>query len=335
MVSVIGILVALVLPAVQAAREAGRRAQCTDHIRQVGIALNTFQAARRFYPPGASAAVLWSTVINGVTTAVPSPDANYAPQMQILPFVEETTVYNSVNLVLPDSGNGPANSTAKSTRVALYICPSESSPLLFGATGPTSYRANLGAGPYAWDPGPGSAVPFPGGGGGAFPLGYSIGPAAFTDGLSQTVMVSEKLMGDDRDDVFTVTRDYWCLGYPRAPYPPGDALIPLCAQLPPGVPPHVSLGGANWFYGDFDQTWYNHLVPPNSPLPGCKVNGDSPSPLLSGNFGGLFQASSAHPGGVNSLFGDGTVRFIRSTIGQNVWRAAATRAGGETIGTLD
>ena len=73
------------------------------------------------------------------------------------------------------------------------------------------------------------------------------------------------------------------------------------------------------------------MLSPNSTVPGCKVNGDKPDPESTGLYGGLFGASSGHPHGVNTLFADGSVHFVKDTVDIGVWRALATRTGGEAV----
>ena len=174
---------------------------------------------------------------------------------------------------------------------------------------------------------------FPGGGGGAFTFLHNIGPADFTDGLSNTAMMSEKLMGDGDIDSFTAARDDWCLGWSSLNFPPGDVLIQLCQQIPPGVPPHASDGGSTWYCPDFQSTWYNHVVTPNYRGYSCRVDACDPPPTgpAGGNDGGIYGASSSHVGGVHCLLGDGSVRFIKDSIDLRAWRGLKHRAGGEPL----
>jgi prepilin-type N-terminal cleavage/methylation domain-containing protein/prepilin-type processing-associated H-X9-DG protein len=319
-ITIIGILLGLTIPAIQRSRESGRRLQCMNNLRQIGIAIQAFQTVHGFFPPAwPSESEKGGVVIRSL----------YSPQLQILSFLDQDTVTRSINFTLSsDPGDAPQNLTAQDTHIAVFICPSEISPLLRGPTGPSSYRANIGPSPYYWD----STQRYPGGGGGAFPVSYVIRPANFTDGLSQTAFLSEKLMGDDQDRIFTPKRDYWCAGLPDSSnYPAVDELIAICQSTPPGIPQYVSRGGHTWYVGSFDSTWYNHSIPPNSSVAGCKVNDAIPTPEQSGLFGGIFGASSSHDGGVNCLFGDGSGRFIKDTVNIQVWRALSTRAKQEVI----
>lgn len=323
-VAVVGILAALILSAVQNARDASRKLQCENNLKQIGVALQNFQSEHGYFP----AAMEGEHSPQGLREKY-----IFAPHVWLLPYLDQATVYNSLNVSFMDPlGDTPENDTARNTRIGLYLCPSETSPLMNAVPAPNSYRGDTGPSPYEWDNLSTSGY-YPNGGGGPFPLLYHIGPNAFTDGLSNTVMMSEKLMGDDRESVFTPTRDFWTLGWPYSNpnFPPGNQVISMCEKLPSSDPPHVSKGGRTWYISGFDSTLYNHLVPPNWNGPGCKVDGSFPSPDLSSNHGGIFGASGGHPGGVNCLMGDGSVRFIKNAININTWRALSSRAGGEVI----
>ncbi len=326
-ISIIGILMALVIPAVSAIRESARRTQCRNNLRQIGLAMDGFQAATRSFPAAGPGVHL---MVGGHTRLAVL--KQFSPQLQILPYLDQENVVKAANLSLAsDSGDAPENATAMSVHIRVFICPSETSALLVGSTGPVSYRANLGPGPYLFDMDDHPTGDLPQGGEGAFGYGHSFTPQDFKDGVSNTVMMSEKLMGDGESASFTPSRDYWCLGLAGPDYPAADVLVSMCANLPSINPPHVSDGGSSWYPVGFGVTLYNHTVTPNSRVPGCKVNGVDPTPDLSGNFGGVFGASSMHGGGVHCLMGDGAVRFVTDTVNLAVWRAISTRSGGEVV----
>jgi prepilin-type N-terminal cleavage/methylation domain-containing protein len=328
-IAIIGLLIGLIVPAVQSARESGRRLQCQNNLRQIGVALHSFQSQHGHYPPATPGQMLFGRL---------SGPRAHAPHVSLLPFLDQAPLYNAVNTAVLSDGlcYCGENDTARTFKLAVFLCPSESSGLLRDSpTGPNSYRANVSPSPYQWDESAETVGHHPGGGGGAFPFLYTIQPRDFRDGLATTVMFSEKGMGDADDTRFTQARDFWAIGWPTADYPPGDQLITICRQLPESNPPHVSRGGRAWFSGGFDSTWYNHVVPPNWTGPGCKVDGALPTPEATGITGGILGASSSHPGGVHSLAGDGSVRFVRDSIATATWRALSTRSGGEPIAESD
>jgi Protein of unknown function (DUF1559) len=318
----------LIIPAVQSARESSRRLQCLENLKQIGIALGQFQGIHGVFPPAEPG----KQSRNGRVVS-----ANWhAPQVMLLPFVEQTSVYNAINFAIFDGFCTVAeNVTARAARLSTFVCPSESSSLLSGPTGPNSYRANVSPSPYYWDMSSTAGV-YPGGGGGAFTFLHDIGPSSFTDGLSNTVMMSEKLMGAGPRAAFTKNRDDWCLGWPNSNFPPADDLIRLCQQTPLGITHYVSGGGRTWYCPDFEWTWYNHVVTPNFRGFSCRVSAcDLSSPDSDGDDGGIFGASSSHGGGVHCVLGDGSVRFIKDSIDLRTWRALSTRAGGEPVSSAD
>ncbi len=327
--SIIGLIAAMILPAIMSSRQAARQVQCTNNLRQLGVALQGFQTAERHFPAGAPGVI--ETIGKKSRIAMPH---EHSPLLQILPYLGQYNVFRTANLGLRyDFGDAPENATAMNVHLSVFLCPLETSPLLSDRTGPTSYRVNLGPGPYLLDMSMKPIGDYPGGGKGAFVFGRALAPAAFRDGLSNTAFISEKLMGDDNPAVFTPSRDFWCAGLPGPDYPGADTLVAICASLPPGVPPHVSIGGRSWYTAGFDTTFYNHVVTPNARGASCKIEGTEPTPETSGNFGGVFGASSLHASGVNVMTGDGAVRFVKDSINVAVWRALSTRAGGEPTTT--
>jgi type II secretory pathway pseudopilin PulG len=327
--SIIGLLIALIIPAVMSSRRAARQVHCTNNLRQLGVAVQNFQAAERHFPSGAPGVIMTIGGKSGV--AVPR---EHSPLLQILGYIGEESIARAANFTLRyDFGSEAENTTIANTHLNIFVCPLETSSLLSAPTGPTSYRVNLGPGPYLPDMSQKPIGDYPGGGTGAFVFGRALTPSAFRDGLSNTAFVSEKLMGDNNPSVFSPSRDFWCAGLQGPDYPATDQLVEVCASVPSGVPPHVSVGGHSWYSLGFDTTFYNHTVTPNSRVAGCKIEGAQPTPDTSGNFGGVFGASSMHGGGVNVMTGDGAVRFVKDSINLAIWRALSTRAGGEPVPT--
>jgi len=317
-VSIIGILIALIVPAVQAAREAGRRAQCVNQLKQIALAIGNFESAHGHYPPAAPA----DEPANGP----PSVSRQLSPFVLVLPYLEQASLYQSINFSLPsDWGGTPENRTVASTRIAMFICTSESSPLPSTRPAANSYRASTGPSPYIWDVDTRDL-----GGPGAFPMAYVVRPGDFRDGLSQTAFLSEMRMGGARAPAYDPSRDHLCLGIQAKPFPTTDDLINACQKVTGSPIPFCDDNGSTWYTAGHDTTWYNHTVVPNSRVPGCKID-PCPNPSASSTSGGIFGASSLHPGGVNAAMGDGSVRFVGEGIGLRVWRALGSRAGGEII----
>src|SRR5436309_1859029 len=122
-IAIIGVLVALLLPAVQAAREAARRVQCTNNLKQIGLALHNYISVNDTVPPAA----LDTRIYAGTTIA----NGGFSAQARLLPYLEQTPLYNAANFSLNAINNAPgtwSNVTVISTRLAGFLCPSETAP---------------------------------------------------------------------------------------------------------------------------------------------------------------------------------------------------------------
>jgi prepilin-type N-terminal cleavage/methylation domain-containing protein len=315
-IAIIGVLIALLLPAVQAAREAARRASCKNNLRQLGLALHNYSSALQVFPP--------SSIVFGGSTGQP-----WSGQSLLLPFVEGGTLYSRINFSVGyhDSDNRallPPHGVA-ATRVGVLMCPSEirDEARLNGAGVPYHYPLNyvLNVGTYLiFDPATRAN------GGGAFAPNSRLTPASFVDGLSNTLALAEVKAFNPRFH---------------------DAVLP---PVPPESPHHVSgayTGGAwspanghtEWVCGRSIHTGFTTTFTPNTVVPhmvdGVTYDIDVSSSREGRNTTdptyGIITSRSYHPGIVNTLLMDGSVRSIGETIELPVWRALATRAGGEVI----
>jgi prepilin-type N-terminal cleavage/methylation domain-containing protein/prepilin-type processing-associated H-X9-DG protein len=311
-IGVIGLLISLLFPAVMAARAIARRAQCQDHLRQIGIAAASYQSACGLFP----------FTTTGKTAAGSSP-RSISPHALLLPYLDLAPVFGTVNFdETGGTSGGKPLSTTNAPLLALsvpwFLCPDD-----HPVRGANSYRANMGAMP---TPGINVGSLIPGAptesDTGSFRINRALSPAAFTDGLANTVMFAEKLVGGLSSARFVPSRD--CFVTPFDIETAADA-VAACQNPPSANPPHDAFCGTTWLFGGFDQTWYNHILPPNSRVPDCASNG------AGGN--GAYTARSFHPASVNLAFADGSVRSIADGIDRLVWRAIGTRAGGESVTT--
>jgi prepilin-type N-terminal cleavage/methylation domain-containing protein len=323
-ISIIALLIALLLPAVQAAREAARRAQCTNNLKQLGLALQNYHDAHNAIVPGR----IWPYVPSPASTAPPSPlsdggfqDTPWLPLL--LPFLEQQPLANSFNYSLGSYGPGNlgvfANSTVTATLLGVLQCPSDGSsapfqfPVSFqgGALSAPiqargNYAANWGNNLYGQLTGirvdhQGDYLQSP------FGHAPNLTFTAVTDGLSQTVFLAEILQGDPGD----VRGLVW-------------SSLPGASNYVSGLPPngmtHIWLGGGG------DALPSSLCV--NDPGRKLPCYGD-PVDALFRDYAG---ARSQHPGGVDVLLGDGSVRFIKDTIAPAIWVALHSIAGGEVVG---
>lgn len=315
-IAIIGILVALVLPAIQVAREASRRTACTNNLKQFALAAQNHLSTKRHFPPGRSRQYSWSV------------------HVALLPYIEETTTEERINYK-KGPGNA-ANRTAREVKVAVFLCPSDSAdrmgpgvPQNHNGWGKNSYKACAGSDT-------GQFVSKREQNNGIF---VTDKPARFSDvadGLSKTALFSEALLGDGDDFRVEVPGDW--LRIPETNNT-ADQVRTACLALDPatmiGMSKQISRSGRNWTYGNYIPTRYNHVILPNERSCG-RFNGSGSMDATVNNRGGATTASSRHTGGVNLALADGSVRFVGETVELAVWRAAGSRAGAEAVaGTLD
>ena len=313
-IAIIGVLVAILLPAVQAAREAARRIQCTNNLKQIGLALHNYVSARTTFPVG-------FLVPSGPIPAETSTSQyRWSALAQMMPYLEQPALYDALNFSFPlahrPSGSPSLfwpyyvqNATVMGTRVTMFLCPSDGSAAPAADSGPTNYAFCSGDGSNGGD-----ALRAPG----MFTM-EPHSPADVIDGLSQTVAASEGPLG--------IAGPY----SQPSPLPVPSPLIrafarmaagPLtdsgCASAPDGW---LMNKGSSWWDGNYLNTLYNHYLTPNSLRPDCSAYHNP----------GWKAARSFHPGGVNALFGDGSVKFIKDGVSPPVWKAMGTRSGGEIV----
>jgi prepilin-type N-terminal cleavage/methylation domain-containing protein/prepilin-type processing-associated H-X9-DG protein len=196
-IAIIAVLIALLLPAVQSAREAARRIQCTNNIKQIGLALHNYHSAYNSFPMGASAQL--DPTANGPGTASgPYEWENYSSFAMMLPYLEQMVVFNACNLMIcPDTGFGagqPQNSTAYNTKLNAFLCPSDPNS---GITNLCNYAGSIGTTTWTPDFQVGNAtVRNNGETTGVFTLWKPYAIQNVTDGTSNTLAFAEALVGN-------------------------------------------------------------------------------------------------------------------------------------------
>lgn len=297
-VAIIGILIALLLPAVQAAREAARRMQCSNHLKQIGLAVQNYELTYTVLPSARTGSPhLWSALA------------------QILPYIEGGNVFRTIDFhygVLQAQ-----NAEAVQQIIPAYLCPSDASPeRLHPSFGPNNYVANAGtglqnAGSFRPQDGPEMVD-------GVFFERSAVRLAEVTDGLSNTSAFSETTKGTGTDTTGPEPSDR------RRQYGQAPQMTPVTDSLCAGLTFWSGQRGREWARGSYIYATFNHYYPPNFESPDC----------LAGNVMGRIAARSFHPGCVNVLFLDGHVRSVSDSVELATWRALATRAGGEVANQL-
>jgi prepilin-type N-terminal cleavage/methylation domain-containing protein/prepilin-type processing-associated H-X9-DG protein len=320
-ITIIGILIALLLPAVQMARESGRRVQCTNNLKQLGLAVHQYIDSTGVLPP--------SMVLAGTGTKVAWSNG-WSIQMRLLPAIEQGNSFNAINFSIAYQDH--VNTTVTGQVISTFLCPNEAN------SQPTSHQTfgNVGINNYGWCMGDWFVW---GSFGAPSPNRSAFGPnlsrkwADFTDGLSQTMLMAEV------KSYQPYYRD--CGGLSRVNDP---ASIPSPNADPMQIVPEYAGGTctlkpdghAEWVDGGvhhtgFTTAWTPNKVTGNATIRDLDINGQREK--VGGPTFAAITARSYHPSGVNVLFGDGSVHFIKSTIAGATWRALGTVAGGEVVGS--
>jgi prepilin-type processing-associated H-X9-DG protein len=321
-IATVAVLIALILPAVQAAREAARRIQCTNNMKQIGLAIHNYIAAYDVLPPAGG------VDIQGVSDGLGSVPQTASVHLRLLNYLGQVAVYNAYNFMLGDVLDGAAvaaNTTVIATAIPGYLCPSDANPGNSGTIAGgfdariqcINYAVNGGGN--RWNSG-GRVTGVAWWLGGNPGFGNRVDLAGISDGTSATAAFSEWVKGKSGQDA------------------PGKNLVYAIAQFNNGGPQAdfslcSSADAALWdFKGEY---WtlqdtgrggpYYHVMPPNQPA--CATG------MGFGTVDSFIGPSSSHPGGANLLLMDGSVKFVKDGIALTIWVALGTRAGCEVIGS--
>jgi len=363
-IAIIAVLIALLLPAVQSAREAARRAQCTNNMKQIGLAVNNYENTNGALPPSATISPITNYQDQGVLCRV-------LPYLeQNADYNSINFLYGVRGIWQPTGGQwndpsgdqvwagdwGRSNITADITYVGAFLCPSDpynggNNAYLIGGQSrlmcTTDYYWNVGLSRFynggmvngpSYSPGATDSSPLINGGNlnGAQCANRTIKMASFTDGTSNTVVLSESQQSNSGIQADGLGMVYAGPPSNYAGTPGGGPLDWQAAQYCQNTP---GLAQDYWWKGEFalsgGHNIYSHTQTPNrrscywtnvNSFPGVSSDQD-----FAGATQTMVAASSFHPGGVNTLFMDGSVHFIKSSVSYVPWYALATPAGGEVI----
>jgi prepilin-type N-terminal cleavage/methylation domain-containing protein/prepilin-type processing-associated H-X9-DG protein len=361
-IAIIAVLIALLLPAVQSAREAARRIQCTNNMKQIGLALHNYLSANNAFPMGGTPQM---DARNVSQAQGPYEWMNYSSFAMMLPYLEQNPIFNACNLLIcPDTGHGyaqAANITVYNTKVNAFLCPSDP---YSGIQNLCNYAACFGTTtymPYYQAPVGGNTASSTGDTSGLFTIWKSYGIQSVTDGTSNTMAFAEALVGQGGSGYNasgpnggngpTYRGNFVFLQSTALPVS-GEVIdvsavpnalskvvtdIQTCAaamlaQQPKSI---ADYRGYRWIMGIPGATMFNSVQTPNESIfNGCRfANSTGSIASVSNNTDSSWSvpSTSAHPGGVNVTMADGHVQFIKNTISRPTWWAVSTKAGGEVI----
>jgi prepilin-type N-terminal cleavage/methylation domain-containing protein/prepilin-type processing-associated H-X9-DG protein len=313
-IAIIGVMTGVLLPAVQNAREAARRSECVNRLRQIGLALHNFESAREHLPSGSMAKALPQS------PASPHTFFRWSALAQAMPYMERGTIYGELDLEAPlyrgDFKVSAENAEIVRLMIPDFLCPTDRGDRVSSAFGPTNYAMCAGTGADG-------GTPF--NADGAFYINSATRFADLADGLSNTALIAEGVLGET-----------------PPPLTPRSAVDPQLVYAFGQGAPLTAVGcersavwnlsdppGFAWANGEYRSAMYNHWTTPNSREIDCIAAVTIAPPEEKYAAYGWRTARSSHPGGVNVALADGSASFVADDVAVEVWRALATRSGGE------
>jgi prepilin-type N-terminal cleavage/methylation domain-containing protein/prepilin-type processing-associated H-X9-DG protein len=325
-ISIIGVLIALLLPAVQAAREAGRRTQCINNLKQIGLAFVSYETSHRVFPLGGNMHGPFDAG-TGCTPGTIHGPREFGAFSFILPDIEQRNLFNAINFALAAGGPGGmfgpvnaglANSTALAASISTYLCPSDSRTTASfdgNSSSQTSYFLSGGtwntlayfSGPDCWQQDAGNGV---------FDDANAYRVPQCSDGLSVTIFAGESSrFRNDPDPYFNQWSRYDWFG----------SAFGGKTSRPQGIAFEVPRINAPFMIEDGSKLPPETLWPDASDYKAWLTN--IPVYKEFGQWG----FRSQHPGGAHFVFGDGSVKFLKESINLTVYQGLGTRNGKEAI----
>ena len=323
-IAIIGILAGLLLPAVQATREAARKVSCVNNLKQLGLAVHNFQTAHGIFPP---------SFVHTPGTTLATNNGSWSIHGRLLPYVEQGNAYLQVRLDLAWDAPQNKSTGVPTMRIPTFLCPSElNDTVRVNSSGaPKVYSQNYGFNFGTWfvyDPKTDS------GGKGAFFVNSRLAPGAFRDGLSNTLCAAEV-------KAFTPYFRNTPEPGPKIPSSPADfRAFAAGAQFKLGARTNDNTGHTEWPDGRVHHSGFTTVFTPNTQvlyehsdgrIYDIDYNSRQEGKSDSQPTYAAVTARSYHPGLINVVLMDGSVRTISDSVDLDVWRALSTRDGREVI----
>jgi prepilin-type N-terminal cleavage/methylation domain-containing protein/prepilin-type processing-associated H-X9-DG protein len=323
-IAIIGVLIALLLPAVQAAREAARRSQCTNNLKQIGLAIMNYESSRGSLPMGTFYSVPWEQC-QGVPRF-------FNTFIYMMPYMEQAPAFNAVNFDTSFGVLSIKNVTAMNTVISSYICPSDLPNTKldpnqgFVPTPQTSYAMSIGVTECIYwafasvDPYCGAIEPD-----GAFGSYWTVKLADFRDGQSNTILYGEATRFRNEPSTYPA-------GNPNAGIPSFyNSWVESISIDQPGTLNDTRIQGGAYVVPKINapaiaNLTFDKILTPNT-FQDLQTWYLRPNAVNYGQMG----FRSLHPGGANFVFGDGSVKFLKESVNLATYRALGTRGGGEVV----
>ncbi|MCC9608679.1 DUF1559 domain-containing protein [Blastopirellula sp. JC732] len=304
-IAIIGVLIGLLLPAVQQAREAARRMQCSNNLKQLALAAHNYESTYKVFP-------------------YPAKDSNYgySAQSKILPFIEQGNFQDQIDFSQPLMIGAsylktlnPIYNNLVGTKIDVLICPSDPGDPLYEDGGVTwaggNYMMNAG-------PGVGTQYCSTSDTGGLFWRGSVIGFRDITDGTSNTILMAETLFGNRTNSTDLLDAQTQLRSTSGGGSPCSTSAADLDVR---SVASYDGRRAGQWMRNLTYQSFINGYFPPNSSSPDILYHGDA-----------VMGARSQHPGGAMVSFADGSVRLVSETVDLATWRNLFARNDGNVVG---
>ncbi len=307
-IAIIGILIALLLPAVQAAREAARRSQCTNNLKQLALAFHNYNDTAKVFPA-------YNYPITGVSSWLA-----HGPFTMILPYIEQQAAYDKVNWSVAWD-----NTTVQPclVKISAFNCPSDG-PYPDNNYPGNNYMACAGSARIFYN------TTSPNKASGIFMRRRETTFSQIRDGTANTIMLSEILKGDNNNSNYNADRDFSRqLNMTTDQFPTAaeiETAGAACDAVAAGD--HQSNAGRQWMGSFPGYASFNTVAPPNwTHVTCCAGTGFG----YACDRDGVVPPRSFHPGGVNIAMGDASVRFVTETVDLTTWQLMGAREDGTPV----